>query len=621
MGIGKVAAMPSFAIQHGPTVLCGFDLDTRSVTFHERREHPNQTLILDESETVSFVLNPAPQGREYRIFIGDVPLRDLVSTADDAGGIDYAGQRIWKGYAYFESARGQTKLLLESQAEGSDADTWTTLLTLDVFVLPSKLGEDRYDRMADDLQEVSRSLLVDLYGKSRQTHDLRYAKEGQVHTSREQELASIDKVLGQISALLGAIRMRPISRIVTVPCPQKYWGGERLSPSAITAMCRSGISPHSADRPILIRGQRRVESFDIPEHRVTRAFLQILVNRARYCAEAAQEHIRAITSERHLRHVPRGREQSLYEKIDLPKIRRLEGAEAKADRAIAIASTLAAMPFLRDVPPELVAVCGGSFQRSGEYQSLLSVIRQFLLENAVWYEGDDASTITKLTSRLFEQWCYLKVVEAFRICGLDLREWTDVLRQNLRSRFTLDFERGLAFEGSLTADMRLRFRYEPWILGQQSAIRAGETLCRGSADNAAWSPDIVIECFIRKGDDWKSVYAIVLDCKYKIRNQTFDDISKYLQIRSTETMRQIVKQLWLITLPASKSPPSIMCEDPAVQFNDNGPSCAPDESINFRLSVVPEVDRSAGNLADNPDMFVEFAQGTVAFLRRNYALL
>lgn len=618
MGAGRVADMPTFAIQRGPTVLCSLDLDTGAVTFHEHTAHPDKILVLDESEKVTFVLDPTLEGMEHRISIGDVPLSDLVSTAEDAGGKDWAGRLIWPSAPYFESARGHTGLLLEAQPEGSLADAWKIVLTLDVFVLPSKLGEEHYDCMANDLQEVSRSLLVDLYGKSRQTHDVRYSKEGRAHTSREQELASISDALGRLSELLAAIGKRPASRVVTEPCPQKYWGGERLSPSAITAMCRSGISPQRADRPVLIRGQRRVESFDIPEHRVTRAFLEILVRRARYCAEAAREHIRAITSERHHRHIRRGTGPSLYEKMDLPKIRRLEGAMVKADRAIAIATSLATLPFLRDARPELVAVRGGSFQRSREYHALLSVIRRFLLENAVWYEGDEASAITKLTSRLFEQWCYLKVVEAFRECGLDLREWTEALRQHLRSRFILDFDRGLAFEGALTADLRLRFRYEPWILGKQSAIKAGETLCRGFASNVAWSPDIVIECLVREGESWKPAYGIVLDCKYKIRNQNFDDIIKYSEIRCTETMRQVVKQLWLITPPTPNSLASIKSEDPAIRFDDAGPSCAPDETVRFRLSVVPDVSEKEDSATAKPDMFLQLAQGTITFLRRHY---
>ena len=611
--------MPVFSVQFGATPLCRLDLDSGTLTFHKDRDHPDGILVVEESEKITFVLDPQTEGMEYRIFIGDVPLSDLLPAPDDAAGAEMASQLIWRRWPYFESARGHTRLLLEAQPAAPPNDRWHRVLALDVFVLPSKLGEDRYDRMAQDLQDVSRSLLVDLYGKSRQTHDLRYAKEGRAHTSREQELASIIDVLGRISGLLAAIGVRPASRVELETCIKQFWGSERLSPSTVTAMCRTGLSPRCADRPLSVRSQRKVESFDTPEHRVTSAFLQILKRRAHYCASVALEHIRAINSERYLRHTRRGDQPSLYEKVDLPKIRRLQGAVTNADRAISLAESLAALPFLRCVRPELVAVRGGTFQRGRDYQLLLSLIRRFLLANAIWYQGHEVSEVTKLTSRLYEQWCYLKIVEAFRQCGLDLREWTDALRQNLHSRFILDFDRGLTFEGGLTAGLRLRFRYEPWILGTESAIKAGETLCRGSTTDVAWSPDIVIECLAKDGNEWHPVYAIVLDCKYKSARQQFDEIIKYQEIRSTRKRRQIVKQLWLISPPEPDAPSAITSEDPALSFEDGGPSCAPEETVRFRLAVAPGVVHPLGTAeAASPDTFQKFAQGIMHFLRREF---
>jgi len=249
---------------------------------------------------------------------------------------------------------------------------------------------------------------------------------------------------------------------------------------------------------------------------------------------------------------------------------------------------------------------------------LLSVIRRFLIANAVWYEGDDNWVVTKLTSRLFEQWCYLRIVEAFRNCGLELREWTDALREHLRSRFILDFDRGLTFEGALSTDLRLRLRYEPWILGEDSAVSAKETLCRGLSGNVAWCPDVVIECLKRDAESWRPVYAIVLDSKYttRITSQHWSDTSKYLEIRSTETKRQVVRQLWLI-IPSDL--PGIKSEDPALQFNDTGPSCPPDEAVRFRLAVAPIqfATKHLGRTGE-ADPFHQFASGTVSFLRRQF---
>ncbi len=610
--------MSTFSIQHGASVLYSWDLDAGVATFHARAVQRDGMLVLNEAERVSFLLTSPSEETEHRMFVGDVPLSDLTPVPEDAHGIALGAQLHWRELPYFESARGHTRLVLEAQPQDSATDAWRMLAVVDLFILPSKLGEGRYQQMAEDLQQVSRSLLVDLYGKSRQTRDLKYSKEGKLYQSREHELAAIDDVVERLSVHLQAIARRPASRVVAAPFVQNYWGGEHLSPTAVNAICRSGFSPRQSVRPIKLRGQKKVESFDVPEHRVVRAFLEILGRRAQLCAKAAAEHIRAIESDRHLRHIRRGSDPSLYETIDVPRIRRLQEAIAKADRTTNTLRTLAAFPFISGAKAELAAVRGGAFQRSREYQALLAVIRRYLLANAVWYEGDDLSAVTKLTSRLFEQWCFLRLVDAFRAAGLSLREWDDALRQNLRSRFILDFDRGLKFEGLLTSELRIRVRYEPWVLGVDSATRAQETLCRVSATDVAWSPDIVVECLTRNGEDWMPAYVIVLDCKYtaKIRNQHWNDTAKYLQIRCTRSRRQVVKQLWLVSPISGDGAGRIDSEDPGVQFDAAGPTCAPDEAVNFRLSVIPGVEK-----AQQTDVFLQLAQGTVSFLRRHFGAI
>ena len=609
--------MTTFAIQHGATPLCTWDLDSGQVVLHERAIHRDDMLVLSETEKVGFVLDPPTQDMAHRIFIGDVPLGDVAPSPDDAAGLLLGGKLYWRDLAYFDSGRGQTRLLLQSRPADLAHETWTTLLAKDVHVLPSKLGENRYQAMTNNLQDLSRSLLVDLYGKSRQTHDVRFAKEGKVYHSQEHELRAIEAAVDRLGLLLESIGRRPASRIQVTSRPQRYWGPERLGPAALTAIARSGVNPALAERPLRFMNRARVETFNVPEHRVVRAFLEVIVRRAGFCAEVAQSHVRAITSERHLRHIRLGEGPTIYESVDLPRIGRLQDAIKTAHRSIALATAMMKLPFLRDVPPEFAAIREGTFQRNPEYHALMILMRAFLLQNAVWYEGDDVSAVTKLTWRIFEQWCYLRIVDAFRGCGLDLREWSDALRQNLRSRFIVDFDRGLMFEGALGPDLRLRFRYEPWILGQSTAIQDGETLCRGTSGKVAWCPDIVIECLRRKDDRWQPVYAIVLDCKYSARvtDQQWSSIAKYLEIRSTETARQVAKQLWLISPSATSE---VSSEDPAVSFSETGPSCGADEAVRFRLTVSPDALEEGPEESAGLGAFEVFAQGTVSFLQHHF---
>ena len=612
--------MTTFAVNHGPTSLCTWELGTGHPTFHQRAPQRGGVLIVKENDRLGFILNPADATTEHRVFIGDVPVSDLVSGLDVAAGVVLAGQRFWSEHPYFESARGQSEIAVEARSDSPNTKEWRRIFTVQIYVVPSKIGENHYQGMTYDLQLLNRSLLADLYGKSTQTQDLRFAHEGLVHQSREHELASIRMILGKLSTLLHEIAKRPVSRVRSVRSRQIYWGDRPLTPMAIAGLSRRGVHPARSQRPLAVTQTQRVESFDVPEHRLVRAFLDLLIRRANSCARAAAAHIDVIVDEKEFRNANVGAGPSIYETIDIPRIRRLTRALQDAREAGALATAMTELPYLRDVPPQFATVRGGAFQRSPEYRCVLGIVRGFLLANAVWYDGDKLATVTKLTSRLFEQWCYLRIVDAFRECGIDLEEWDDALRQNLSSRFILDFDRGLRFEGSLGSALRLRFRYEPWILGRSSALEAGETLCRGRRGEAAWCPDIVIECLQRDAGDWQAVYGIVLDCKYStaIREHHWTDTAKYLEIRSTHSQRQVVKQLWLVA-PCLGG--AISSEDPAVAFDEAGPTCNIDEAVRFRLHAVPpDGQPEAGGSREPRDSnpFMQFAHGTVSFLRRAF---
>lgn len=606
--------MATFAIQRGPTPLFTWDVETGTGRFSDRAVQRGGLLMLGELESRTFVLDPAGED-EYRISIGDIPVSEVVGDAGHAGGFSIQGQRIWPEYAYFESARGETLLRVEVRKPGAKPEIWELLLEIVVYVVSTKLGEEAYQAMVDELQVLSRSLLVDLYGKSRRTYDLRFAREGRSFHSREEELEAIGSVVERLSVLLPAIERRPASRVVRQVVATNYWGSERLSSIGMISLAQRGMSVEASPRPVPIFDARMRESFDIPEHRLLNGFLGNLTQRLSLCARAAAEHMLAVEQERPLRDIRFNEGPSLYESMDVPKLSRLRDAQRKAERLRELVRGMVELPFLQEVPAQLAPVRGGMFQRSHEYRELFHVIRNFLAKGALEYEGDDFAGVTKLTSRLFEQWCFLRIINAFRAAGVELREWTETLRDYLPSRFLLDFDRGLQFEGLLGGKIRLRFRYEPWILGEEAAARAGETLCRVSTQNVAWSPDVMIECLLPTGDTWEAVYAIVLDSKYvsRIHASQWNATRKYFQIRSTRSKRQVVRQLWLLWPGGS---PEIVSEDPAVTFSSGGPSCVKDESVMFTLAAPPlMIVNQAGNTPVD-DVFRLFAEGTLSFLRR-----
>lgn len=609
--------MSTFSIQHGATPLCAWNLETGQATTHSRVVQRDGVLVLSEDKRVGFLLEPVVESWEHRLFIGDVSLNDIVPTSDDASGILVGERLFWRDFAYFDSARGETLLVLESRHQTAADDAWATLLTARIYVVPSKLGEDRYLAMSADMNRLSHSLLSDLYGKSRRSVDIKHSKGSQTYLSHEAELQSIESTLNRLDSLLQSIARRPASRVEVRTRSTMYWGSQRLDHTATAILARRGIDLRNEPRPIQVTERFRAETFDVSEHRIIQAFLLLLRQRIEYCAVAATSHARAIASERHLRDIRLGEGATIYESVDVPRLARLQRRVDVAEQCDTMIMAMQQLPFLREVPPAFQSVRDGMFQRNDDYKTVFLIVQRFLLEHAQWYEGEEYSSITKLTWRIFEQWAFLRTVDAFRTAGVDLSEWTDVLRQNLRSRFIIDFERGLMFEGHLGTDMRLRFRYEPWIYGHEMAVKAQESLHRGRSGGVAWSPDIVIECLQRNGDTWVSVYVIVLDCKYaaRVTDQHWTGIMKYLEIRSTCTGKQVVKQLWLVC-PSDVN--RLQSEDPSLDFSSAGPSCEADEALRFRLCVSPDIADGDSETTKHHDGFKLFAEGTLAFLRRAF---
>lgn len=608
--------MTVFAIQRGAREVCSWDLISKQAKIPSRIPAIEDVVLIGELDRLCFVLSGAEYGVVYQIKIGDVRLVDILGSPIDAISAVIDGRVFWREATYFESARGITTVTLESRTEAGSEMDWRVCLRANLYVIPSKLGEERYLSMAADLEALSRGLLIDLYGKSNQTSDRRIAAEGSGYRPPTEELALIERLLDRLAPTLFDIGRRPASRIHSESRVVPYWGTERLSPATSAEFCRRGVALSQAQRPVRVRSEMRCETFDVVEHRMIRAALKAIAVRARICRHVATSHAQAIVSERGFRDVRFGSSPSLFEVVDLPRIRRLKESSIRAGRAEMLACSLMDLPYLKDVPAEVKVISGGVFGRNSDYQRVSRLLQGYLAISEVGLGNHASGSMTKLTSRLFEQWCFLKVVDSFRLAGLELREWSDALRQHLLARFVLDFERGLSFEGEFGTSLRVRIRYEPWIFSQNRASAVGETLCRGAAQDTPWSPDITIECLQRDGDGWRVVYALVVDSKYvaQLTTSHWEKTAKYLEIRRTQDRRQVVRQLWLVAPGAEES---ITCEDPSVTFNEYGASCASDEAVRFTMIVAPplqvEDESSSGGSA-----FLHMARGTLAYFMREF---
>jgi hypothetical protein len=601
----------SFTVLQNAKLLATYYPDGRPPTMHPAAQLANDRLVLEELGRYSFRAEDPSGDVEFQVCIGDVSIGELLPEGFPAGGVGMGEYRHWSGDVarFFESARGSTTVHVRTSLAG-DAG-----IDIPMYVVPTKVSEEGYDAMTADIGRLSASLLLDLYGKSRSGRSLVRERTTAIVRSPEEELSLLAAIAPNLRRLLDAIAKRPASVVQRRTSARTCWGHERFTPSMTRDLARTGVAPRAANFPATMECENAVESFDVPEHRITAAFVDLLIRRATLCRDAAATQANSILADRPYRDLQLGDGPSLFQSHDVPRITRLRSASSLAQTIRAELRKARAIPILAESKPQLVRPRHGVFQRSPEYRALDRLMQSYFARVPVAGDYARQPRTAKLTSVLFEQWCFLRLVEGFRRAGVLFMPWEDAMRRRAASQFMIDFDRGMSFIGEIDNGIRMRIRYQPWILGKAEAISLSESLYRGREGQAAWSPDFVIETQFATGGIWQSRYILVLDAKYtrNIQPRHWADTNKYEHIRSVAMPgRQVTKQLWLIHPAATDA---IHCEDPDVDFGPGGPTSSSDELQRFVLQTQPAT-CDAFATGGSHTAFDRFAAGTLAYLRR-----
>lgn len=395
------------------------------------------------------------------------------------------------------------------------------------------------------------------------------------------------------------------------------WGSERLSAAGLRQLAATGVDPRKPDapRPFYAIRDRLCETFDIPEHRTILGFLKLLRHRVTDCARRAEEHVRVIERERQFRDIDQADGSNLFRDFDVPRMQFLQLASDRAKDLAERIREAAQLNFLRGLTSELRMPYSPIFSNVLPYRRPRDEMLRYLSASLVIVdEGVDERA--KSTGRIYEQWIFLQVVAALRLCGLAPVSQEGFLRKSERHRFTIDIERDTRVCFRCPDGRSVRVRYEPWIHPAALARRRRDTVYRGKSGENSWCPDILIEVLTDSGDSSKPAhldYAIVIDAKYtsRIRERHRDSVRKYNEIRSTEDDRPAVMQVWL----AHPSEDGITLWDEAVEWTILGPSRPRDEIVNGTLGVMPPAGPREGEGESHVnEVLLDFAKGTLAYL-------
>jgi hypothetical protein len=574
---------------------------------------PVERKVVSEKGKYSFLIKEAPSDCDFEISIGDMSTDQLGLNTNQGQLNEFSYRRFkndiyWVEGVYFESARGVTPISVRVHFAGELS--WREFGLYFVYVQPTKLGETRYESMANDLHALSAGLLLDLLGKSKRNYEKVVSRLGISYRSKESELKAIEILWDRLSPVLHRISDSPCVRTIPHMISSRFWEAEPICNKTLKYLMVHGISMGELHQGLRVKAPvlKPRTDINIAEHQILLAFLLFLKRRLMDCRRAISKHIEAIESDRRYREISIANGPSLYQTVDCPRLDRLRGSSRQAEHLQSLIFSAIQLPMFQGVNPRMVSPRAHEFQQSNLYRATRIYMSQYLTEASIWMGDGIGDATLKLTSRMYEQWVFIRLVDAFRRCNINLEPWHEVIRNSIDNRFTIDVDRGLTFCGNISISKQLRITYEPWVVSEAEAKLKGSGVCRGGEVTAPWCPDILIECLESSGDKSHVVYAIVVDCKYTMQRMSYhlDSVRKYLQIRATDTGRQIVHQVW-VALPSE--PSGITCDDPNIIFTDNGPSCQHSDTFTGQLSLVPD------KLICDYDMFTQFAEGTLAYLR------
>jgi hypothetical protein len=542
---------------------------------------------IHELQACNFLVEGREPDTEYRVWVGD---RDPEPGEGDLAprpvGIVRSAAVVWDEAAHFDGARGRVWVRLGSRLVGS-GHAWAPRAQLPVYVLATKLSEERYNVMVAQLRALAAGLVFDLYSKM--FRSLQFAESAGSVSSRssQMELRLLERLWASLAPALQEVAADPVTQISVTRAVRPSWGGERLGQRTVARLAAAGLDPRrrGAPRPFPAYAERFTETPQTLEHSILLGLLRFLEQRAADCARGVRSHVEGIEADRPLRQRGPAGAKSLYETEDLPRLQRLRESLAQAERLRhRIRAAQGAGPW-RGMQPSFRFPTTPVFEHVRPYRLIRDEVRRYLRSNLLVVD-DGLEERVKSTSRLYEQWVFFQLAAAFRRAGLLCQGNEGVLRRSHRFRFDLDMDRGarLLF---LAADGRaVGLRFEPWVSPLHAAAERGDDYCHGMPGESAWSPDVLIELLDGPGPGANVQYAAVVDAKYtaRIREHHWADTSKYLHIRTTRARRQVVKQLWL-AWPDERA--GIAPRDAAVEWTPAGPDCPRDERVMGVLGAAP----------------------------------
>jgi hypothetical protein len=488
---------------------------------------------------------------------------------------------------------------LDASPFGSDG--WEVVLRVSVLVRPSKITEDQWVKMRNDLEAVAVDLASDLIGKA--SAGLTRATAARTPLD---EVAAARRLLNRFQHAMVRIAEQPHTVLRTSP-ERLAAAPRRLDGAAIKRLLIRGIDARRRPTTGSARlvGQRLRPSPDVPEHRQMLGTLRAVVSKLADGERRAKAEIAELEADRLWRERPDDRPgTSLYDRLDFPRIQRLRSIARESAVLRRQAYGLADTPLLAGLTPQRGLHPSMVSRHVAPYRLAFRAMCSWNAAGRVQVDGG-GQVQRKDTARMYEQWIFLQLASGLRTLGFHLEMEEDVFHRIRQRRFLMDLPRGARLSFLRTDGVRLGLYFEPWIRLHDTAERMLDVFFHGRGREAAWSPDVLLTFQVAPGIGLRGV---VLDAKYtkRLNDTHWSGVRKYFQIRRLSDGGQAVDQVWL----SAPGVAGIQFEDDSISWTAEGPDLPLGAgTIQGEIGLAPAPDCEPG---DAVPLVLDFLTGLLA---------
>jgi hypothetical protein len=456
---------------------------------------------------------------------------------------------------------GETEVVLEEE-NPENPGRFEPVISVSLGVMPRPSVERAFRVMIRDIEYVHEGLAQDVVARSRVSRSL--WGERAIRLNPEALIRALTSLNDRFQRVVERIERQPSMALVRRRSYRRYRPGDRVDPGALTTFVCDPLTKFDTQGRVAVVGKMLgmtpALTSDTPEHRHISQGLKRLVTRCRELRKHCDFAVGLLEEEKKRWGRRKPGEVSVFEKRELPRIKRLGELGAKAkELEVGFFNHLESSGFLREAgTPRTPLSPTPAFMGRPAYREAYHALVESRMLLGLMVDASGIGIGLRNLASLFEYWCFLIVVRRIRRILSTTDPESDGAFKLIHHIYRPELTPGQSFLFEGKGGNKVRVVYEPEYPPHRREGNQGAEFV-ASLTSSPLRPDILVEV---RSDDSPPV-SLVLDAKSTENFRTprlFMSMADYrTQIFNPATGYQPVRQAWILHRDEASYP---MCSLP-----------------------------------------------------------